>query len=227
MKNPIDLHLRPSQENVYEILSLGKEMGFKLFGISFKDGLEIQRGSDRDIVSRIDITPKNQNHFYNALNRHRKNYIIISVKCFSKKIVQQAIKDNRVDIIYLPFSHKRNNAILGKKEARIARDSNIAYEINLTELIGQPKQVQLEVMKKAKKDIRNAQKFDIPIIASSGAQEPIMMREPRALVSLLEALNIEEENAINMVTNNPSEIITRNTEKIKSKFYSPWVRRVL
>jgi RNase P/RNase MRP subunit p30 len=82
-------------------------------------------------------------------------------------------------------------------------------------------------MKKAKKDIRNAQKFDIPIIASSGAQEPIMMREPRALVSLLEALNIEEENAINMVTNNPSEIITRNTEKIKSKFYSPWVRRVL
>ena len=54
------------------------------------------------------------------------------------------------------------------------------------------------------------EKYGVSIISSSGANKPIYMREPRALIALLAILGIQEESAVEMVTRNPSEVIIKN-----------------
>jgi RNase P/RNase MRP subunit p30 len=160
-------------------------------------------------VKRIDITPKNQNHLKNTLKTNRKKFDITAVQCFSKKIFQQAVKDSRVDIINLP-NQTSDEPIFSRNEANSAKDNLISFELNLTDLLNSDLNKRHLILDKIKKDVWNAQKYGVSIIASSGANEPLHMREPRALIALLAVLGIQEENAIDMVTRNPSEAIMKN-----------------
>ena len=72
MKNPIDLHLIPSRENIKEMLLLGEKMEYWTLGITLKTGLMIPDDLVYNTVKRIDITPKNQNHLKNTLKTCRK-----------------------------------------------------------------------------------------------------------------------------------------------------------
>ncbi len=217
MKNPIDLHLIPSKENINEMLLLGKKMEYRTLGITLKTGLTIPDNFANTTMKRIDITPKNQNHLKNTLKTCRKKFDITAVRCFSKKIFRQAVKDGRVDIITLP-NQTTNEPIFSRNEANSAKDNMISFELNMTDLLNSDLHKRHIILDKIKKDIWNAQKYGIPIISSSGANEPIYMREPRALIALLEILGIQEENAIFMVTKNPSEVIRKNKRVSNIRF---------
>ena len=217
MKNPIDLHLIPTSENIKEMLLLGKKMDYGILGITLKKGLTIPDDLAKNTVKRIDITPKNQNHLKNTLKTYRKKFDITAVKCFSKKIFQQAVKDSRVDIINLP-NRITNEPIFRRNEANSAKDNLISFELNLTDLFNSDLHKRRIAFDKIKKDVWNAQKYGVSIISSSGANEAIYMREPRALTALLAILGIQEENAIDMVTRNPSDVIMKNKRVSKISF---------
>ncbi len=217
MKNPMDLHLIPSREHINEMLILGKKMEYGTLGISLIKGLTIPNDLANNTVKRIDITPKNQNHLKNTLKTCRKKFDITAVRCFSKKIFRQAVKDSRVDIINLA-NQTVNEPMFSRNEANSAKDNMISFELNLTDLFNSDLHKRLVVLDKIKKDVWNAQKYGIPIISSSGANDPIYMREPRALIALLATIGIQEENAVDMVTKNPSEVIMKNKRVLSLSF---------
>jgi RNase P/RNase MRP subunit p30 len=196
------------------MILLGEKMEYGTLGITLKTGLTIPNDLAINTVKRIDIAPKNQNHLKKTLKTFGKKFDITAVQCFSKKIFRQAVKDSRIDIITLP-NQTRNEPIFGRNEANSAKDNMISFELNLVDLFNSDLHKRLIILDKIKKDVWNAQKYGIPIISSSGANDPIYMREPRALVALLATLGIQEENAIEMVTRNPSEVIMKN-KKVRS-----------
>jgi RNase P/RNase MRP subunit p30 len=140
-------------------------------------------------------------------------------------VARKAAKDNRVDL--LNFPRKDDYWFwFDEKMASLARDSNIAYELNITDFLGLEDAQMVKVIKRKRRDMRNAERSGIPIVVSSGASEPLYMRGPRAMMALLDLLDIEEEKGREYMTKNPTEMVERNREKLGPYFISPGVWRV-
>ncbi|MBS7652649.1 hypothetical protein KEJ13_05910, partial [Candidatus Bathyarchaeota archaeon] len=67
---------------------------------------------------------------------------------------------------------------------------------------------------------------DVPVVVSSGADSPILMRSPREIVALLDLLSVEEGEGKEMISRNPLMIVERNRGKMAPGFVAPGVRVV-
>ncbi|TRO51953.1 hypothetical protein E2P71_08385 [Candidatus Bathyarchaeota archaeon] len=216
MRRFTELCLKP--ENMDELVSIGKSLGYSAVGLSKKatvDGV--------DIVKRLDLDPKNPNELIKSLRSSRWNNEIIAVNCRTKTVARQAGKDNRVDLITYPLSDKWKQNFLDPQQANLMRDSNCGYLIDLSLLLIDDRYVLGKRIELLKRNTTNALKKDIPVVASSFATDKWGIRDPNGLASLLSLLDIEEELALDTVSRFPDEIITRNRDKLKDTYVLPGV----
>jgi RNase P/RNase MRP subunit p30 len=108
-------------------------------------------------------------------------------------------------------------------EAELACSSAVALEIDLKPLlvIGGPTRARLLTTLRREVDI--AREFRIPVLLSSGVNEQALMRKPRDLASLGYLFGMKEEQSLDSVSVNPSNIVTRNRQKLTDKYVAPGI----
>jgi ribonuclease P/MRP protein subunit RPP1 len=232
MRRFMDLHINPLNERIKEMLEKASELGYKGLGISTDlDLVESVRGEASvlglDVVSRVNLKPHDTNDLTRSLRRTRRRFEILSVECSSRAIARQAAKDHRVDILRFPGElQQRLKVRFDRQEANLAADLSCAYEVSLSDLLGKGPRVLSRLLSVMREEVQNSVKFDVPIVVSSGADTSLLMREPRAMASVLSLLGLDEEQSLNAVSSHPWHIVSANRGKLGPGFISPGLRVV-
>ena len=226
MRRFIDLKLKPDDsEKLKSMLKRAEKLGFTAVGLPVSiDGKP--KVNDLDIVSRVDLSPDNPRTLLQQLRKVRLKYEVVSVLCKSKSVAIQAAKDHRVDILQYPhyFSNRRS-VWFDKQQASLASKSNCHLEINIRDLLGLEPEPLAQRLNNWGRALWNANREDVPVIVSSGAASLNEMREARALSSILDLVDVKEEDSLDMVSNIPFKLVVNNREKLDHSFVSPGVWR--
>ena len=228
MRKFLDLNIRPLKEELRSsMLELAADLGYKGVGLTTEEPPE--RGEiypGLDLVSRVTLRPSNVNDLTKSLRRIRRKYVIIAVECHSKNVARQAAKDNRVDILNFPVSiSARRRVRFDRQEASLAGGANCVYEVNVSDLLGVGPLILSRLLSMFREEVENAKRYDVPVIVSSGADEPLTMREPRSLAAVLSLLGLDEKESLDAVSTTPWGMAEGNREKLGPGFVMPGVRR--
>jgi RNase P/RNase MRP subunit p30 len=216
MRHYVDLHLKPSTSaQAFEMELLATQLGYR-YVASTKN---VTDSSERNTVAtRIDIDAKLGRELQDALKINRRKYDIIAVRCLSKEVARMVAKDNRVDVLLFPDDPaQRKQNWLDHHEAELIDGTGRAYEINASDLLVTSPTHLSKVITQIKRDLIVASRHDIPVVLSSGASTPLMMREPKALTALANLLDIDEDYATDMISTIPEAIIERNHIKLEEE----------
>ena len=211
-----DLCLSP--EKPLEVIKIAKTLGYNAVGLSQNEDLD-----EIDVINRLDLDPRNTNELNKSLRNSRWRNEIITVNCRNKSVARQAGRDNRVDLITYPIVARWKENHLNHQQARLMKDSGCGYLVNLSLLLVNDAYVLSKRIEFLKRNIYNAMKRDIPVVASSYAVDKYGLRDPYGLASLLSLLDVEEEKALDMVSSNPDMIVKRNREKLNKSYTMPGV----
>ena len=233
MRKFIDLHLVPGETDLSEsMLNEATRLGFTCVGLTQDTGnrdshYKNLREDCLDIAGRIDLRPRNPNELTSSLRRIRRRFEIVAVECRSKPVARQAARDHRVDILNFPTHiQSRRRVRFDRQEASLASGTNCAYEINLSDLLNKGTHVTSRLLSMMTVEVENARRYDVPVVVSSGADEPLVMRGPRELAASMQLLGIGEEESLDMVSDVPWRMVERNRRKLEPGYVSPGVRRV-
>lgn len=232
MRRFIDLHLKKPEDGdaFREMLELGSRLGYKGLGIASSEKIEISTRENAselgiDLIGRVDLKPKNKNELTSALRRVRRRFEIVAVECYSKEVARQAAKDNRVDVLNFPSSLSYRKKIwFDRQEASLASEANCAYEINLSEVLGKGPLVTSDFISIMRDEIENAGRYEVPVVVSSGAARPLLMRDPRGLAAILSLLGMKKEESLDAVSTNSWKLVETNRRKQGRGFVAPGVR---
>ncbi len=201
-----------------EMISTMKALGYSAIGLSTKiETTEI------DIVSRLDIDPKNPNELLRSLRSNRWKNELITVNCRTKSVARQAGKDHRVDMITFPLNENWRNNHLDKQQASLMRESGCGYLIDVSQLFTNDPQELRKRIEYLKRDTENASKGDIPVTASTCSYDKWGLRDLYSLAALLNLLHIDEDHALDMISSIPYNIVDANREKLKDSYIASGV----
>jgi RNase P/RNase MRP subunit p30 len=204
VRHYVDLHLKPSTpEQAFEMTQLAIQLGYShVASTQPVEGLKA--------ATRVDIEAKRGKELQDALRRSRRRYEIIAVRCLSKEVARLVARDERVDILLFPEDPAlRRQNWLDHHEAGLLDGAGRAYEINASELLAASTMRLAKVITTIKRDLAVASHHDIPVVLSSGATTPMLIREPRALTALATLLDIDEDYATDMLSTIPEAILAR------------------
>ncbi len=228
----IDLHLKKpaKSDELRSMLTHAKRLGFGAVGLASSDPhnlRDIGRGFDIDVVTRVDLRPESGRELLRLLSNLRWRYEVVAVECTKKEVARQSAKDHRVDILnFSPSPITRMKVWFDRQEASLASEAGCALEINISDILrAEPFQC-AKLISVVRAEIDNARRKDVPVVVSSGADSPMLMRGPREIVALLDLLSVEEEAGREMISQNPLMIVERNRGKMAPGFVAPGVRVV-
>jgi RNase P/RNase MRP subunit p30 len=205
LRRYVDLHLKPqTPEYAQEMTHLAAELGYCHVASTSPIG---------GVSTRIDIVAKHGKELHESLRRS-KAFDIVAVRCLSKEVARMVARDDRVDILLFPDDPiQRKLNWLDRHEAELLDGTGRAYEINASEFLAKGSARLSKVITTIKRDLASASHHDIPIVLSSGATCPILMREPRALMALATLLDIDQDYAADMLSSNPEAILKKHRAK--------------
>jgi RNase P/RNase MRP subunit p30 len=220
MRSFADLHVilpgpGPGLSKIAERASL---LGYGLIGLTLKDrpgdpGSLRRVFSDRgvDVAFRIDLSPRSRQELLSLLRRHRDGFEVVSVNCTSRGIWDVASRDKRVDLIFF------GKGAIGPRIG-LPRGASAALEVNIRELIvpdgGRDRAYALG---KVKRDLEVAFRNGMRVVASSGTDDPELMRAPREVASLLKWFGMEPGDALASVSETPISLVQSNRMKLRGE----------
>jgi ribonuclease P/MRP protein subunit RPP1 len=237
MRTFVDLNLRPAlhQEGQWsELISKAVNLGFKVVAFSLpvsvnnKIAVQIREECQvkgLDFVSRINLRPKSSPELLKQLRRHRRRFEILAVDCTKKAIARTAARDHRVDLLSFPSLDSRFR-FFDQAEAKLALHSNSALEIEIAMLLSVSGSYRARFLHFLRKEVAIAQKFDVPIVLSSGATDPYMMRGPQDLACLGLLFGMLKESGLDAVSVTPCTLVERNRKKLRSDYVARGMRLV-
>jgi len=230
-----DLHLRLNLKDKKQVASIIKKaatLGYRLIAVPVPLRLaeenvkwlqKLCEENGMEFASRVDLRPRTPKELIVNLRKLRRKFEIIAVLCETKQVARQAAKDRRVDLLNFPSLDFRRR-FFDKAEAELASKGLAAFEIDIKPLITLEGAVKVRFIANLRKEVATAQKFQVPIIISSGVSEKLLMRKPRELAALASLFDLKEASAIEAVSKNPVALVKRNREKLSSKFVAPGIR---
>ncbi|MEM1514588.1 MAG: RNase P subunit p30 family protein [Candidatus Bathyarchaeia archaeon] len=228
----VDLHLRPNLEQIDDskyLIERANALGYNVIGISLPigGGEETIKTLRRefphiDLVARVNLSPKNTRELLKLLNKTRWRFEVIAVECTTKEVTMQAAKDWRVDLLTLT-SYDPTEHFFGISEAKLASEKNAALEINMSILLYSKGQIRINLFKVLRRSILTAKKYDVPIVISSGASKPSMIRRPEDYAFLAYLIDLDLHNAKKALSENPRAIVERNRRKLSGNYVCPGV----
>lgn len=233
-KTFVDLHICPQLDKadiVRKLLERSAFLGYSVVGLTFpadadKGSIENMRKTcsdlGLDLVSRIDLMPKNARELLRTLSSVRRRFEVIAVYCNSREVALQAARDRRVDLLLFSPS-EAGKRFFGPSEAKLASEKNAALEINLAPLIYLEGRARISMLSVLRKEVLIANKFNVPIILSSGASSPSMLRRPEDYAFFSYLIGLDLHYAKKALSDNPMSIIERNRRKLSQNYVCPGV----
>ncbi len=232
MRKFVDLHLRPSIDNLSQVENMVKrssDFGYGSVAISLPHNITQEKtrqlkticeNSSVDLVTRIDLMPKTSNELLQNLRHFRRKFEIISVTCNSKNIARQAAKDRRVDLLTFSTEFPRKR-FFDNAEAELASKANGALEIDMTSLLFLSGFPRIRFLTSLRKEVAIAEKFKVPIVLSSGATDMRLQRGPYDYAALATLFDLSMSPALYGLSENPLAIVERNRKKLSSGYVAP------
>ncbi len=229
-----DLHLRinPKDPQTFEhFIQRAAKFGYRHISVPFTSEPPIQEivklkaicdAAGVDFVLRADLRPRNENDLMHVLRKIRRKFEVICVLCDDKEVARQAAKDRRVDLLSFPSLdyHKR---FFDRQEAELASSNLAALEVDVKPLLVLEGPSRIRLLSSLRREVAVAKEFGVPLILSSGVAEERLMRMPRDMASLAFLFGLDEVEALDAVSANPSMIIERNREKLGKRFVAPGI----
>ena len=232
-----DLHLRinpKDKQTTQRAIGKAVQKGYHFISFPFTSGLQEDQVTSLktmctqaglDFVLRADFKPRTQEDLMRFLRKFRRRFEIICIACDSKEVARQAAKDRRVDFLNFPSLdyHKR---FFDRAEAELASNSLAALEIDVKSLLALEGPSRIRLLSSLRREVATALEFRVPIIVSSGLSEESLMRMPKDMASLAYLFGLNEMQALDAVSVNPTGIVLRNREKLSSRFVAPGIREI-
>jgi RNase P/RNase MRP subunit p30 len=227
----IDLHLkRPSRpDELRSMLEHAARLGFRKVGLAPSESPEPGGAGELglDVVTRVDLRPGSGRELLRLLGGLRWRYEVVAVECLGKDVARQAAKDHRVDVLnFSPSLNTRMRVWFDRQEASLASEAGCALEINISDILRAGPYQCAKLLSILRVEIENARRREVPVVVSSGADSPSLMRSPREIVALLDLLDVEEGEGKDMISRNPLMIVERNRMKMAPGFVAPGIRVV-
>jgi ribonuclease P/MRP protein subunit RPP1 len=228
-----DLHMRvkSSEAKVQRFIAKAAQLGYKQISTPFSasptqtelDNLRKNSvNSGLDFVTRADFKPRNQEDLMRFLRKYRRQFEVICILCDNKEVSRQAAKDHRVDILNFPsLDYKKR--FFDRAEAELASSTGVAMEIDLKPLMVLEGPPRTRLLSSLRRETGIANEFRVPIVLSSGNGEEILMRKPRDFASLAYLFGLQENQALDAISTNPTDIVARNRQKLDSNFVAPGI----
>ncbi len=222
-----DLNLEPSgTENAEPLFKMAVELGYRIvstanFNPSYniKDYERIARKFGLDYVSRLDIVITTPSKAKRVLGKYRRKFELMVARPRTLEGARFAARDSRIDLVLFDSVDLRFDNI----QARMMASNGKALEIVLSKIIFS-KDIDKEFLKIIN-ILSLCKKYDVKIVATSGAKTPLEMRAPLDIAALLTVMGLPSEKARDTVSRIPINILNVNRNKLSNKYISPgiWV----
>jgi len=221
MRKFADLHVKLSNLNDDVLTRTGqiaRDMGINLLGITVPPTLNqsqistirgILTKTGVDTATRVDLSPRDRNHLLSDLRSVRKRFEIVAVECRSPQVATVACRDRRVDTVSFPINSRRVK--LRRSLARLCRGS---VELDIAQLVLTGELPRHVILSRLRDEVSTAKKNRVPIILSSGANNPFLLRAPREIAAIGTLLGLESTEALNAVSTIPYAITEQNRNKL-------------
>jgi ribonuclease P/MRP protein subunit RPP1 len=227
MRKFADIHVKLRDLNNDVLTRTGQlayEMGIDLLGIvvpNIVDKAELSTIKSTvgktgvDTVIRIDLNPKDRNQLLSNLRSARKRFEIVAVECRSLQVATVACRDRRVDIVSFPINSLRIR--FRESLARVCRGS---VELDMAPLILTEEPSRHVILSRLRDDVLTANRNHVPVVLSSGADNPLLLRAPRELAAIGTLFGLDSEEALDSVSRIPFGIMERNRKKLSAGYVS-------
>ncbi len=222
-----------SEEELRGLLERARAFGFRLVAVPLGSDVgreelirlkELASEVGIDLATRVDLAPENRPQLLSALRKLRRRFELVGVFCRTKEVARVAARDRRVDLLAFPL--KPRARFFDDAEAELASGSNCALEIELMPLFRLGAADRIDLLGRLREEVALAREFGVPVVLSSGAEEPILMRRPRELAYLGTLLGLSLEEALDALSDVPAGMVERNRAKLDPSFIAPGIRVV-
>ena len=236
LKGFADLHLRPPIDNLKQVETLVRrsaQLGYNLVGVSLPPNTEqndiaklraICAKAGIDLATRVDLNPKTTSDLLRNLRALRRKFELISVMCTSKPIARQAAKDRRVDL--LSFATDPRERFFDNAEATLASSASASLEIDMAPLLWLNSVPRTRLLSRLRREVETAKKFGVPVVVSSGTEDPYLLRSPHDYAALTVLFDLPSPLRMRALSENPLAIVNRNRSKLSPDYVAPGIRIV-
>ncbi|HKZ95237.1 MAG TPA: RNase P subunit p30 family protein [Candidatus Bathyarchaeia archaeon] len=222
-------------EQAKRLIAKSAELGYSQIGVPLPATIreeavsqmrQISEENGLDFVTRLDLAPKSPDELLAGLRRFRSKFEVLAAICNSKVMARQAAKDRRVDLLCFRSLDPRKR-FFDRAEAELASASGAALEICLAQMLSSL-EVNLSVgfFSRLRREASIAKSFRVPIVFSSGASEPLLLRKPQDYAALSLLFDVDASCALEALSVNPAGVVERNRRKQSSDYVAPGVRVV-
>ena len=232
-----DLHLRVplnDWEKTRRMIAKSSELGYGQVGVSFPLTVK-QEVVDRlrqlceefrlDLVTRVDLLPRSSNELLGSLRRFRRQFEVVSVLCVSKLLARQAAKDRRVDLLSFPAVEPKKR-FFDWAEAELASKSRASFEIDLAQVLSLESFSRVILLSRLRREVATAKSYHVPLVFSSGAIDPLLLRKPQDYASLALVFGVDVPFALEALSTIPAGVVERNRLKQDVGYVAPGIRVV-
>jgi len=237
MRRYADLNLRVPLNNLPHTETMVKnahKLGYSLIAIPFSPYVRQEQinqlrnicyKSNTELATRVNFSPRTSNELLHSLRRFRRKFEIISVMCNTKDVARQAAKDRRVDLLQFSATNLKKR-FFDEAEAELASQVFSSLEIEIAPLLQLESPSRIRLLSRLQKEALLAEKFNVPIVISSGAKNEYQMRGPREYAAFVSLFDLQLSSALKAVSENPYALVERNRQKLSSEYVAPGIRVV-
>jgi len=220
----VDLWIKGEElEQAKELIRSLPRLGFKAAAIELQEDLyerfeELREEAERiglKLYRRLVLRPRARKELLEKLRMNRGRYEVISVLCDNLEVALVAVRDSRVDTVIIPtrLEYRLDRGVLALIRSRV-------------ELVFKHFLEDRRAFLETAKEVVQVLGRKAGIIASSGASNPLELRTPRQLASLLEVLGLDHERALSSVSREPYRLIEENLIKLSRSYVARGVMRL-
>lgn len=139
------------------------------------------------VYSGVKISSTNQNEIDKAIKRYRNRVEMIFVEGGDIKINRKALETNDVDVLSTPELNRNDNG-LDHILTRLGSTNRVAIELNFSNLLKNKNYERSKVLWAFQRNLMLSEKYDTPVVLSSGASDIYGIKAPGDLRGFLNTL---------------------------------------
>lgn len=212
------------ESSVEELVKMAKRLGLAGIGIvrTLAPNEDIKNikwpaaNADIDIIKAILIKPTNVEELNKMISKVRDHVEVLMVDGGILAVNRAACETSAVDVLCNPQNQRRDSG-LDHISVKMARDNNVAIEVNLHEIIESYKKHRVYALSYLRRNVFLCQKYGTPIVTTSASVSKWHMRSGRQLASLTNILGLELTDAVASVSTIPEAIVQMNRKKLRGE----------
>ncbi len=174
-------------------------------------------------ITRIEINENKVEKIRSLLPKVRNQYELVSVKTTSAKAAQWVVKDDRVDILTIPYDVIKE--IITQNFANVAAQSETFIEIDLSFLIKEEEKTPSVKMRTLTRIMNILLREKAPFVLTTNVQNSLDFRDERSILALGQLIGIPtkitKENMMKFLAR-----IRLNRDKLAAEFVAPGISKV-